>query len=79
MSKEAKKLDRKRDFGTIQGDSEGRCFEQDHEFFDSEGKLWKPAKKDSPAPTPAPTSAPAPAAAPAPTGNENQLNKQLGN
>jgi hypothetical protein len=34
-------LDRKRPFGKIHGDEVlGRCFEQDGQFFNSQGKLW---------------------------------------
>lgn len=36
----AKKLDRSRDFGTIQGDDQGRMFEQDGVFFCGDGSAW---------------------------------------
>lgn len=36
----AKKLDRSRDFGTIQGDDQGRMFEQDGAFFTGDGSAW---------------------------------------
>ena len=47
-----KALDRQKPFGTVHGDSEGICFEQDGVCFDSEGnehgviaKEPKPAKE----------------------------------
>lgn len=42
------KLDRKREFGTITGDDQGRLYEQDHLFFAADGSEWEdPAKADA--------------------------------
>lgn len=37
-------LDRTKDFGTVIGDSEGRCYEQDGQFFGSDGEPWNAPK-----------------------------------
>lgn len=36
----ANKLDRSRDYGTIQGDDQGRMFEQDGAYFTGDGSEW---------------------------------------
>lgn len=41
----ARKLDRSRDFGSIQGDSQGRVYEQDGVFFSADGTEWADLKK----------------------------------
>lgn len=35
-----KTLNRKRDFGTVAGDTEGRAFSQDGVYFDANGNEW---------------------------------------
>lgn len=57
----ARKLDRSRDFGIIQGDSEGRMFEQDGVYFLGDGSEWsapaeskKAGKGKAAAPAPEP-------------------------
>lgn len=35
-----KKLDRRRDFGTVAGDAEGRMYHQDGIYFDAAGHEW---------------------------------------
>lgn len=41
----AKTLDRTRDFGIIQGDDQGRMFEQDGTFFAGDGAEWTEPKR----------------------------------
>lgn len=36
-----KTLDKKRDFGTITGDDQGRMYEQDSCFFTADGSEWQ--------------------------------------
>lgn len=45
----ATKLDKKRPFGTIMGDLEGRAYEQDNKFFRADGSEWEDPKAKKPA------------------------------
>lgn len=36
----ATKLNRNFPYGAISGDTQGRCYEQDHQFFRGDGSLW---------------------------------------
>lgn len=36
-----KTLDKKRDFGTITGDEQGRMYEQDNCYFTADGSEWQ--------------------------------------
>lgn len=45
----AAELDRSRSYGIISGDTEGRAFEQDDQFFMADGSLWGSGAKPAPA------------------------------
>lgn len=44
-----KTLDRKRSFGDVQGDSEGRRYHQDGIYFDADGNQWRDPNAPAPA------------------------------
>lgn len=71
-------LDRKRPFGTISGDSQGRCFEQDNKFFMADGSVW--VEPDEAPPEAPPDEAPTakPALAKKGKAGGTQLDAQLG-
>lgn len=77
-------LDRKRPFGAVIGDTEGRNFEQDGNFFRGDGTLWtEPARagEANPPDTPAlakPAAKKAKPADPAPAAVDAQLDAQMG-
>lgn len=76
-------LDRKRPFGAVIGDTEGRNFEQDGQFFRGDGSLWtEPARTgevNAPdAPVLAKPAKKAKAADPAPAAVDEQLDAQMG-
>lgn len=45
-----KTLDRQKPFGEIYGDSEGKRYEQDGEYFRGDGSLWGPPSPPAPEP-----------------------------
>lgn len=71
-------FDRKKPFGTIYNDDQGRMYEQDGNFFRGDGSLWTdPEAADAPKPATGKKTASKPAAGESPAADD-QINAQLG-
>lgn len=72
-------LDRKRPFGSVSNDSEGRAYEQDGTFYRADGSAWAPNEPEGDPPSPAKPAAKKKAAATDSAPLDDQLNAQMGN